>query len=124
MVETQEKIILIIEDNPAFLKVIKMRLEAGGYKVITAEDGLKGFNFAKIKKPDLIISDLMLPYMDGHKICRFLKFDQNFKNIPFVMLTSRDTDRDRKLARECGADSFFIKTIDLSILIESIGELV
>ncbi len=124
MENLQEKLILIIEDNLSFLKVVKLKLEAMGYRVITAEDGLTGFNLAKSKKPDLIICDLMLPQMDGHKICRFLKYDKNYKDIPFIVLTSRDMDKDKDLAKNCGADEFLVKTVSHKILVEVIGGLI
>ena len=109
MSETKYKIV-IIEDNPAFQKVLRMHLEAKGYQVVSADDGITGLNTIRREVPDLIISDLMLPGMDGHKICRLAKFDTRLKHIPFMMLTSRDMDKDANIAQKCGADAFVTKT--------------
>ena len=115
--------ILIIEDNPAFLKIMKMRLEANRYEVLCAEEGLQGLNMARNEKPDLIISDIMLPKMDGHKICRFLKFDQTMQHIPVIMLTSRDLEADANLAKACRADAFIAKTTRAEIILEVVEKL-
>lgn len=115
--------IVIIEDNPAFQKVLKMRLESKGYRVVSADDGIKGLNIIRKEVPDLIISDLMLPGMDGHKICRLAKFDSRLKHIPFMMLTSRDLEKDAKIARKCGADAFVTKTTKTEIVLETVEKL-
>ncbi len=120
MKNIQKKKILLIEDNPSFLKIVKMKLDATGYNVIAAEDGLTGFNLAKSENPDLIICDLMLPKMDGHQICRFLKYDKIYKSVPFIVLTSRDLDKDKEIAQNCGADEFLVKTVSHKTLIKSI----
>jgi len=82
--------ILIVEDNIAFSNILRIRIEAKGYKTEIAHDGLEGLNLARQTSPDLILLDLMLPKMDGHKVCRLLKFDKNFQRVPIVILTSRD----------------------------------
>lgn len=122
MENVKKKKILLIEDNPSFLKVVEMKLDATGFDVITAEDGLLGLNMAKSENPDLIICDLMLPQMNGHNICRLLKYDKNYKSIPFIVLTSRDMDKDKKIARNCGADKFLVKTVSHDTLIETIEQ--
>lgn len=124
MEHTKKKKILLIEDNPSFLKVVEMKLDASGYHIISAEDGLTGFNMAKSENPDLVICDLMLPKMNGHQICRFLKYDRNYKSIPFIVLTSRDMDKDKKIARNCGADKFLVKTVSHNTLIETIEQVI
>jgi len=112
--------ILIIEDNPAFLKIMKMRLQAAGYEVLVAEDGLSGLNMAREEMPDLIISDLMLPNLSGHQVSRMLKFDEKYKHIPIVMLTSRDLEEAADRASECRADAFIIKTTKAEIVMDII----
>jgi two-component system phosphate regulon response regulator PhoB len=118
-----EKRILIIEDNIDFLNVLKARLEMNGYQTISENNGLIGLQTAKREIPDLILLDLMLPEMDGHKICRIIKFDQKLKHIPVIILTSRDTDADTESAKKCRADAFVLKTINFKILLEIIKEI-
>lgn len=115
--------ILVIEDSPAFRKIMKMRLESVGYTTFMAEDGLTGLNMARDLVPDLIISDLMLPKMNGHQISRMLKFDEKYKHIPIVMLTSRDLEEDADKAKECGADAFIVKTTSAGIVLDVITRL-
>ena len=76
MAEFEGKRILIIEDNVVFRKMLMLRLQSNGYETDFAEDGLAGLEKAQKTKPDLIFLDLMLPKMDGHKVCRLLKFDK------------------------------------------------
>ena len=123
MKDSTKKRILIVEDNPTFQKMLKLRLESNGYDVIAASDGLEGLSMARKEKPDLIILDLMLPGMNGHQIARLLKFDRRFQDIPIIMLTSRDLDNDAALAKQCGADAFIVKTTKAAILLEVIKKL-
>ena len=117
------KRILIIEDNVDYLKMLKMRLEFNGYKTISVSDGLEGLNVARKEQPDLILLDLMLPGMGGHKVCRMLKFDGSVKHIPIVMLTSRDLEKDRELAKQGGADAFIVKTTKAEVILDVIDRL-
>jgi DNA-binding response OmpR family regulator len=117
------KRILIIEDNTDFLDVLKARLEMNGYQTISENNGLIGLQTAKKETPDLILLDLLLPGMDGHKICRMIKFDQKLKHIPVIILTSRDTDADAELAKKCQADAFVLKTVKFEILLDIIKKI-
>ena len=67
------KRILVVDDEAQLIEMVTMRLEASGYEVITAADGQEGLDKARQDKPDLIILDLMLPKLDGYKVCRMLK---------------------------------------------------
>lgn len=120
---SNQKRILIIEDNVAFRKMLKLRLESKGYSTIITEDGLAGLNAARDEKPDLIFLDLMLPKMDGHKVCRLIKFDKKMQHIPVIIFTSRDLDDDADLAKECGADAFMIKTTRGEVLMDVMEKL-
>jgi len=122
MTETTHNIV-IIEDNPAFQKVLRMRLESKGYRVVSADDGITGLNTIRKEVPNLIISDLMLPGMDGHKICRLAKFDTRLKHIPFMMLTSRDLEKDANIAEKCGADAFVAKTTKAETVLDIVQKL-
>lgn len=115
--------ILFIDDDPAFRKIMKHRLEAEGYETLMAEDGLAGLNLAREHEPDLIIIDLLLPKMSGHQISRMLRFDDRFKHIPIVMLTSRDLEEDADKAKECGADAFVVKTTKSKIVMDVVARL-
>jgi DNA-binding response OmpR family regulator len=114
------KKILIVEDNIEFLRLIEERLIMNGYEIITSQNGLEALPSVKRERPDLIILDIMLPGMDGLTVCRMIKFDQNLKNIPVLILTSRDTENAADLAKKCRADAFLIKTTKSEILLDVI----
>lgn len=118
-----KKKILIVDDEPQLVELIKIRLESCGYEALTALDGQAGLDRAKKDKPDLIILDLMLPKIDGYKICRILKFDQKYKSIPIVMFTARAQESDEKLGYEVGADAYIVKPFEASALLAKIKEL-
>ena len=118
-----KKRILLVDDEVQLVEVVKMRLEANNYEVIPAYDGQEALDKARKIKPDLIILDLMLPKMDGYKVCRMLKFDEKYKNIPIVMFTARAQDSDEKLGYEVGADGYIIKPFEPKALLDKIAEL-
>ena len=119
MAETKKKI-LVVDDELDMLMVIKLRLEASGYEVITATDGLEGLNAARRVKPDLIVLDIMLPKMNGYKVARFLKFDEEYKSIPIVMLTALSGEEDKLTGIETGADAYLTKPFETQQLLDAV----
>ncbi len=119
----ESKTILIIEDNESMAKMLSRYLEREGYQVRWVPNGLGGFNETRRIHPDLIILDLLLPDMDGHKICHMIKSDRVLEKIPVVILTSRDTEEDAELAKKCGADAFVVKSTRMPILMDVIRRL-
>jgi len=117
------KKILIIDDEPQLVELLKIRLEANDYEVLVAADGQEGLKAARSKKPDLIILDLMLPKVDGFTVCRMLKFDEKYKNIPIIMFTARAQDSDKRLGKEVGADDYVTKPFDPQVLLDKISKL-
>ena len=124
MKEPTHNRIVVVEDNPSFRKMLKLRLESSGYQIIAIEDGLNGLSTIRKEKPDIVILDIMLPGLDGHKVCRMIKFDKNLHTIPVIILTSRDTDETADLAKRCGADAFLLKTTKAPILLDVIERLI
>ena len=117
------KRILIVDDEAQLVEMVKMRLEAAGYETIAAYDGQEGFDKAKKDKPDLIILDLMLPKMDGYKVCGLLKNDARYSKIPIIMFTARVQDEDIRLGKDLGAEEYVTKPFDPKILLSKIKEL-
>jgi len=74
--------ILIMEDDPALVRLLSLNLEGEGYTVHSADDGMEGLRLAFEEKPDLVVLDIMMPVMDGYEACRILKRDPETKNIP------------------------------------------
>ena len=105
--------ILIIEDDPAILKVLQRGLAYEGYTVDVAMDGRTGLNIAHDQHPDLIILDWMLPGMDGLEVCRRLRLQGG---LPILMLTAKDTIQDRVQGLDAGADDYIVKPFNLDEL--------
>ena len=123
MNDSSQKRILMIEDNIPFTKILSKFLQTKGYAMLVAENGMQGIQLAKQAMPDLILLDLMLPGLDGHKVCRLIKYDQKIGHIPVVILTSRDLEEDAELAKKHGADAFVVKTTHRQILLDVIQKL-
>lgn len=119
----KSKTILIVEDEVELVEMVKMRLEANGYKVIAAYNGEDGLYWARKEKPDLILLDLMLPKMDGYEVCGTLKKDKNYADIPICIFTARAQESEKRLGMELGADAYIIKPFEPSALLEKIKEL-
>ncbi|MBU2436894.1 MAG: response regulator [Candidatus Omnitrophica bacterium] len=118
-----EKRILLVDDEIELVEMVKMRLGAGGYEVITAYDGQEALNKAKRVKPDLIILDIMLPKMDGYKVCGLLKADIRYSKIPIIMFSAKAQEEDMKLGEEVGAQSYVTKPFEPQVLLSKITEL-
>ena len=94
-----------------------MRLEANHYEVITASDGQEGLEKARNENPDLIILDVMLPKMNGYKVCQLLKADPNYKTIPVIISSGRTPQEIRKVSKEVGADAYIHKPFEAEVLL-------
>jgi len=117
------KRILVIDDEPELVKAIQIRLERAGYETLVAHDGMEGLDKARKEKPDLILLDLMLPKMDGYKVCALLKRDRNYAKIPVIMLTARTLERHQKQGIEVGADAYITKPFQYEMVLAKIKEL-
>ncbi|MCK5655472.1 MAG: response regulator [Candidatus Aureabacteria bacterium] len=117
------KKILFVDDEPQLVEMVKIRLEANNYEVILASDGEQALEKARGEKPDLIILDIMLPKMDGYKVCRMLKFDDKYSSIPVIMLTARSQESEKSMGEEVGADAYIIKPFEPQMLLGKIKEL-
>ncbi len=112
--------ILIVDDEKDLVKTLKFRLEKNNYEVIYAYDGFEGLERAKKENPDLIILDLMLPKKDGYKVCRMLKFDINYRDIPIIILSARKKQEDIDLAMSSGANKYVTKPFDFEDILSKI----
>lgn len=88
MSKSIQKSILLIESDESVLNSLQEKLKIAGYLVISAKDGFEGYERVKSENPSLIISELALPVMSGLKVARLLKYDERYKEIPFILLGS------------------------------------
>lgn len=103
------KLVAIVDDEPDIVELVSIHLVKAGYKVKSFEDAASLFKYLKISIPDLFILDLMLPDADGFEICKYLKKDEKYSNIPVIMLTARTDEMDKILGLELGADDYVTK---------------
>ena len=122
--EEAAKRVLVVDDTEDIVKLVKMYLEHHHYEVITAYDGQEGLDKAKTDKPDLIVLDLMLPRINGYKICGLLKRDKEYAKIPIILFTAKTQEKDMKLGQEVGADAYLTKPFEPEILLAKIKELI
>jgi CheY-like chemotaxis protein len=104
-----KKTILVVEDDPVLGVMYKTKLEAEGYEIVSAVNGVEGLASAKQCKPDLILLDIILPQLDGFSVLEELKDDAKTKKIPVVLLTNLGTDEDREKGQKLGAVDYLVK---------------
>lgn len=117
------KKILIVDDERDLIETLTFRLEASGYEVVSAYNGREGLDKAREHAPDLILLDIMMPEMDGYKVCKELRQDIKCKDIPVVMVTAKGQDTDRDMGIEAGANGYLTKPFEANQLLDKIKEL-
>lgn len=122
-ITTGKKRILVVDDEEDLVETLSFRLKANGYDVIKANDGQEGMDKAKKESPNLIILDLMLPKIDGYKVCGLLKADARYNKIPIILFTARAQDEDKKIGQEVGANAYITKPFEPQVLLAKIKEL-
>ncbi len=123
MANNNKSLILVVDDEPDLVQMVSLRLKIAGYDVTAAYDGQEALDQVKQARPDLIILDLMLPKLDGYKVCRLLKFDERYRDIPVLVFTARAQEQDLKLAIECGAEAYMTKPFEPKIFLDKLAEL-
>ncbi|MGD8993732.1 MAG: SpoIIE family protein phosphatase [Syntrophobacterales bacterium] len=110
-------LILIVEDNPESLDILRARLTAHNYEIITAPDGEAGLTMARERQPDLILLDIMMPKMDGIEVCRRIKGDPSLPFMPIIMVTAKADSKDVVAGLEAGGDEYLTKPVDHAALV-------
>lgn len=122
---TQSKTVLVVDDNDENLYMIEVLLKSQNYDVATAKDGREALALAKKETPFLIISDILMPVMDGFVLCQQWKQDDILKKIPFVFYTATYTDiKDEEYALSLGADKFIRKPMEPDLFLHEIGKVI
>jgi DNA-binding response OmpR family regulator len=118
-----KKKILIVDDTPDIVQFLVVRLRAEGFDTLTAYNGFDGLDIARREKPDLIILDVMMPQLNGFQVCRKLKQDPEYADIPVIFLTAKDQPSDRFWGEEVGAAAYLTKPVDPRIVAQHVREL-
>jgi twitching motility two-component system response regulator PilG len=112
--------VVLIDDSNTIRRSGEIFLSQAGCEVVLAEDGFDGLSKVVDTRPDIIFVDVMMPRLDGYQTCSLIKSNPQFKNIPVVMLTSKDTLFDRARGKLAGSDQYLIKPFNKKSLIESV----
>ena len=99
--------VLIVDDEKSIVDILKFNLEKSGYATICAYDGKEALQLARDRNPDLMLLDVMLPFVDGFEVCKTLRGEGD--NIPIIMITAREDETDKVLGLELGADDYITK---------------
>jgi CheY-like chemotaxis protein len=118
------KCILVVDDEYEFIELFQYRFESAGYKIVTATNSTDGLNQAWQHNPDVIVTDLLLPDLDGLTFCEILQRDELTRKIPIIMVTAVGTDVTRYSAKVAGASYFFSKPLDFAEPKQAIAGLV
>jgi len=121
--QSMPKKILIVEDNPQNMKLILMTLRRYGYNLLEATDGEEALKIAKGEKPDLIITDIQLPEIDGLEVTRRLRQMPSFSHIPIVALTAHAMKGDKEKIMEAGCNAYLPKPFNTRELPRVIAEM-
>lgn len=112
--------VVLIDDSNTIRRSGEIFLSQAGCQVVLAEDGFDGLSKVVDTHPDIVFVDVMMPRLDGYQTCALIKNNPQFKNIPVVMLTSKDTLFDRARGKLVGSDQYLIKPFNKKSLIESV----
>lgn len=121
--KTVEKTVLVVEDNDDFRHFLCRELSHIYNKVLTAKDGMEGVLMAEKENPDIIVSDVMMPRMNGTDMCRHIKENIETSHIPIILLTAWSTDEGRAEGYKVGADAYISKPFDMEVLLARISNL-
>jgi two-component system, OmpR family, phosphate regulon response regulator PhoB len=121
MIKPPSKKILVVDDEPDVTELVSYRLRKEGYEVEVINNPLLIMGKAADLHPDLFILDIMMPELDGIKICRMIRADKNLADSPVIFLTARGSSDDRIKGLECGADDYIAKPFDVKELVLRVG---
>jgi DNA-binding response OmpR family regulator len=113
--------ILVVDDQPVLLENIRLALEAEGYQVWTAEDGVEALDILKKEQMDLIMADIAMPRMNGYQLYEQVREDPHWVMIPFIFLTARALDSDIRYGKEMGVDDYLTKPIQPEDLLAAVS---
>ena len=114
--------VLIVDDSPTEIHVLKTMLEHNGFETLSAESGEAGIELAKEAHPDVILMDVVMPGMNGFQATRQLTKQPDTANIPVIIVTTKDQETDRVWGLRQGAKDYLTKPVSESVLVEKINE--
>ncbi len=118
-----DKTVLVVEDNDINMKLFHDVLEASGYNVLQAMNGMEGWRMAREHRPDLIVMDIQLPDVSGLEVTKWLKDDESLKSIPVIAVTAFAREGDKEKFLEGGCDAYIDKPISIPNFLQTVERL-
>lgn len=115
--------VLVVEDDPVILRLLEVNFELEGFTVVLAHDGEEGIAAAKSERPDIIVSDIMMPKVSGIELVEALKADQTTAGIPIILLSAKAQTGDLKSGLDSGADDYVTKPFEPLELVDHVNAL-
>ena len=116
--------VLVVDDDPVILKLLEVNFEMEGFVVLTAKDGDEGLDRARNDRPDLVISDIMMPKKSGLELVEELKHDPSTEAIPVILLSAKAQAADQRQGLDAGADDYVTKPFEPLELVERVNRLI
>ena len=113
IIEKDKKTILVVDDEKSIMELLVFNLQKEGYNTLEAYDGVTAVEMAINEKPDLILLDVMIPKLDGISVCKKIRYALNISNIPILMISAKDTESDKIVGLEMGADDYITKPFQI-----------
>ncbi len=115
--------VVIVDDDRAMRDQLQQILEGSGWRVAQAPSGLRLLSLLEVDRPDVILLDVAMSWINGFELCRAMKANANYRNIPVVFISGRSAPSDIETGMSCGAADYFVKPIDTRRLLERLREL-
>jgi DNA-binding response OmpR family regulator len=115
--------VLVVEDDPVILRLLEVNFELEGFTVLLAHDGAEGIELARQHRPDLVISDIMMPRTSGLELVSTLKRDDDTRAIPIILLSAKAQTSDLKVGMDAGADDYVTKPFEPLDLVDRVNAL-
>ncbi len=122
--DAMAKTVLIVEDNDLNMKLFHDLLDAHGFATLQTSDGMEALNMARQHRPDLILMDIQLPEVSGLEVTKWIKEDDDLKEIPIVAVTAFAMKGDEEKIRECGCEAYVSKPISVTAFIDTVKDLI
>ncbi len=116
--------IIIVDDDRDTRELLALALEAEGFEVESVANGLRLISSLQLRRPHVILLDVNMSWIDGFELCRAVKKNEQFRDIPVIFISGRGEPEDRRRGREAGAADYFVKPLDLNALIQRLRELI
>lgn len=120
LIEQEKKTILVVDDEESIMELLVYNLEKEGYHTLKAYDGITAVEMALKKRPDLILLDIMIPKLDGISVCKKIRYYLNISTMPILMVSAKDTESDKIVGLEMGADDYITKPFQIRELMARI----